>query len=127
MGSRLTLESGSVVGIPLVPPSQPTQAPGWAAMTGRRAVTRPPGASSQPSSPRCRGSRFATAITGLSSPGVTLARVAVPLVVGPLMAVPLPAGAGPNLVRGCVGPLITQESYPVTNGTLSTGGYEVRR
>src|ERR1700741_2822815 len=59
-------ESGSVSGMPLVPPSQPTQAPGWVAITGRSAVTRPPGESSQPSSPRWRGSRLATAITGLS-------------------------------------------------------------
>src|SRR5690242_2909507 len=51
--------------MPLLPPSQPTQAPGWTAITGRSAVTRPPGESSQPLSPCCTGSRLATAITGL--------------------------------------------------------------
>src|SRR3954451_2421292 len=59
-------ESGRVGGIPLVPPSQPTQAPVWVAITGRSAVTSPPGDSSQPSSPMCTGSRLATATTGRS-------------------------------------------------------------
>src|SRR5262249_60448515 len=57
------LRLGSVAGIPLVPPSQPTHAPTCAAMTGRSAVTRPPGESSQPSSPRRTGSRLAMATT----------------------------------------------------------------
>ncbi len=59
------LESGSACGMPLVPPSQPTQAPLWVAITGRSAVTRPPGDSSQPSSPCWTGSRLATTTTGL--------------------------------------------------------------
>src|SRR5690349_4282594 len=46
--------------MPRVPPSQPTQAPEWAAMTGRSAVTSPPGESSHPSSPIRTGSRLAT-------------------------------------------------------------------
>ena len=49
-----------VGGMPLVPPSQPTQAPECAAMTGRSAVTSPPGDNSQPSSPIRTGSRLAT-------------------------------------------------------------------
>ena len=48
-----------VAGTPLVPPSQPTQVLEWAAMTGRSAVTSPPGESSQPSSPMRTGSRLA--------------------------------------------------------------------
>src|SRR6516162_3294455 len=57
------LRSGSVAGIPLVPPSQPTQAPSCAAITGRSAVTSPPGESSQPPSPCRTGSRLAMVTT----------------------------------------------------------------
>src|SRR6201994_1557892 len=53
--------------MPLLPPPQPTQAPEWFDTTGRNAVTRPPGDSSQPSSPCWTGSRLATATTGRSS------------------------------------------------------------
>jgi hypothetical protein len=56
--------SGRCLGVPLLPPSQPTQAPERALITGLSAVTRPPGESSQPCSPECTGSRFATATTG---------------------------------------------------------------
>ena len=53
--------------MPLVPPSQPTHAPECVDITGRSAVTRPPGDSSQPSSPCWTGRRLATATTGRSS------------------------------------------------------------
>ena len=61
---------GSVGGIPFVPPSQPTHAPSWLAITGRSAVTSPPGDSSQPSPPGRTGSRLATATTGGRSASV---------------------------------------------------------
>ena len=41
----------SVYGMPGVPPSQPTHAPLREVITGRSAVTSPPGESSQPLSP----------------------------------------------------------------------------
>ena len=64
MDSNWTLRSGSVAGMPLVPPSQPTHAPSsYVAITGRSAVTRPPGESSQPSSPCRTGSLLAMATT----------------------------------------------------------------
>src|ERR1700690_4419804 len=56
--------------MPLVPPSQPTQAPECVDITGRSAVTRPPGDSSQPCSPCWTGSRLATATTGRASVAV---------------------------------------------------------
>ncbi len=59
---------GSFGGTPLVPPSQPTQAPLRVCMTGRSAVTSPPGDNSQPSAPRRIGSVFATATTGRPEP-----------------------------------------------------------
>src|SRR5262245_40343096 len=64
MGSSRMSTPGSVGGIPLVPPSQPTHAPSWLAITGRSAVTSPPGDSSQPPPPWRTGSRLATATTG---------------------------------------------------------------
>src|SRR5215468_1604171 len=64
MGRSRTPTPGSAGGMPLVPPSQPTHAPSWLAITGRSAVTSPPGDSSQPSSPWRTGSRLATATTG---------------------------------------------------------------
>src|SRR5215813_6462406 len=71
MGSSRTPTPGSAGGIPLVPPSQPTHVPSWLAITGRSAVTSPPGDSSQPSSPCRTGSRLATATTGgRGEPGV---------------------------------------------------------
>ena len=66
MGTSWMLESGSACGMSLVPPSQPTHAPRWVDITGRSAVTRPPGESSQPLSPCWTGSLFATATTGMS-------------------------------------------------------------
>src|SRR5215475_801883 len=64
MGSSRMSAPGSAGGIPLVPPSQPTHAPSWPAITGRSAATSPPGDSSQPSPPGRTGSRLATATTG---------------------------------------------------------------
>ena len=58
------VQSGSVAGMPLVPPSHPTHAPLWVAITGRSAVTSPPGDSCHPSSPCWTGSRLAMATTG---------------------------------------------------------------
>ncbi len=63
MGTSRTLRSGSVSGMLLVPPSQPTHAPLCVAITGRNAVTSPPGESSQPSSPCRTGSLLAMATT----------------------------------------------------------------
>src|SRR6202012_1384177 len=97
MGSSRISVSGSVAGMPLVPPSQPTQPPARVAITGRIAVTRPPGDSSQPSSPCCTGSRLATAITGRSPAGASGAASPADDVVTWLL---LPALAVANHRRG---------------------------
>src|SRR5262249_35253623 len=80
MGRSLVWLAGRVSGAPFVPPSQPTQTPLRLFITGPSAVTRPPGASSQPSSPFLIGSRFATATTGLPEAlrlgGMTTAKAA---------------------------------------------------
>src|SRR5215472_12169783 len=86
MGSSRMSTPGSVGGIPFVPPSQPTHAPSWLAITGRSAVTSPPGDSSQPPSPWRTGSRLATATTG-----------------GPGGPGPPPVTAGTMAISGCGG------------------------
>src|SRR5215831_7091912 len=68
MGSSRMSTPGSVGGSPFEPPSQPTHAPSWLVITGRSAVTSPPGDSSQPPSPWRTGSRLATATTGGPGP-----------------------------------------------------------
>src|SRR5258708_36852450 len=58
--------------MPLLPPSHPTHAPLRVRITGRSAVARPPGDSSQPPSPGRIGSLFAIATTGdLSASGTS--------------------------------------------------------
>src|SRR5262249_61980035 len=61
-------------GGPWVPPPHPTQAPARVAITGRSAVTSPPGDSSQPSGVWSTGSRLATATTGRSPSGRSVSR-----------------------------------------------------